>query len=71
MPLGEGLEFSTLVVDREGRLLRPFATIEGRWRLPVRPDGIDPRYLDVLIGYEDQRFRTHRGVDPFAPTGDQ
>jgi penicillin-binding protein 1C len=26
---------STVVVDRDGRLLRPFATPEGRWRLPV------------------------------------
>ena len=33
-PRGEGLSFSTLVVDREDRLLRPYATPEGRWRLP-------------------------------------
>src|SRR5262249_37101324 len=29
-PLGEGLAFSTLVVDRDGKLLRPYATPEGR-----------------------------------------
>ena len=34
-PRGEGLAFSTLVVDRDGRLLRPYATPEGRWRLPA------------------------------------
>jgi len=34
-PLGEGLAFSTLVVDRDGKLLRPYATPEGRWRLPA------------------------------------
>src|SRR5260370_5903228 len=65
-PLGEGLAFSTLVLDREGRLLRPFATPEGRWRLPARPDGVDPRYLDVLLAYEDKRFYAHHGVDPLA-----
>ena len=65
-PLGEGLQFSTLVVDREGRLLRPFATADGRWRLPARADEVDPRYLDVLLAYEDGRFRTHHGVDPLA-----
>jgi len=64
--LGEGLEFSTAVVDRNGRLLRPYATSEGRWRLPVRADGVDPRYLALLIAYEDKRFRSHRGVDPLA-----
>jgi len=65
-PLGEGLEFSTTVVDREGRLLRPYATSEGRWRLPARADGVDPRYLALLIAYEDKRFREHSGVDPLA-----
>ena len=65
-PLGEGLEFSTTVVDREGRLLRPYATPEGRWRLPAQADGVDPRYLALLIAYEDKRFRDHSGVDPLA-----
>src|SRR5712672_1104525 len=65
-PLGEGLTFSTLVLDREGRLLRPFATPEGRWRLPARPGGVDPRYLDVLLAYEDKRFYAHHGVDLLA-----
>jgi penicillin-binding protein 1C len=65
-PLGEGLEFSTTVVDREGRLLRPYATSEGRWRLPARTDGVDPRYLALLVAYEDRRFSEHAGVDPLA-----
>ena len=65
-PLGQGLDFSPAVVDRVGRLLRPFATSAGRWRLPARADGVDPRYLDLLIAYEDKRFRNHRGVDPLA-----
>jgi penicillin-binding protein 1C len=65
-PLGERLEFSTAVVDRDGRLLRPYATAQGRWRLPARADGVDPRYLALLIAYEDKRFREHAGVDPVA-----
>src|SRR5690606_8641558 len=27
---------------------------------------VDPRYLDMLIAYEDKRFRSHVGVDPWA-----
>jgi penicillin-binding protein 1C len=65
-PLGEGLDFSTTVVDRDGRLLRPYTTPEGRWRLPARADGVDPRYLALLIACEDKRFRDHPGVDPLA-----
>ena len=65
-PLGGDLALSTTVVDREGRLLRPYATDEGRWRLPARSDGVDPRYLELLIAYEDKRFRAHSGADPLA-----
>jgi penicillin-binding protein 1C len=65
-PLGEGLEFSTLVVDREGRLLRPYATSDGRWRLPTTIGNVDPRYVAALIAYEDKRFRAHHGVDAVA-----
>ena len=66
VPLGERLEFSTAVVDRDGRLLRPYATTQGRWRLPARADGVDPRYLELLIAYEDKRFRDHAGIDVLA-----
>ena len=66
VPLGESLEFSTVVVDRDGHLLRPYATVDGRWRLPATVKDVDPRYLDLLIAYEDKRFRDHHGVDPLA-----
>ncbi len=54
---------SALVVDRDGRLLRPFAMANGRWRLPVTHRQVDPRYLAMLVAYEDGRFYEHRGVD--------
>lgn len=57
---------STVVLDRDGRLLRPFATPEGRWRLPVETGDVDPRYLAMLKAYEDARFDRHAGVDPLA-----
>jgi penicillin-binding protein 1C len=65
-PLGEGLGFSTLVVDRDGKLLRPYTTLDGRWRLPAGREHVDPRFLALLFAYEDKRFGTHRGVDPYA-----
>ena len=65
-PLGEGVAFSALVVDRDGKLLRPYATPEGRWRLPATRENVDPRFLELLLAYEDKRFSTHHGVDPLA-----
>lgn len=59
-------ERSAIVVDREGKLLRPFVMADGRWRMPITAKEVDPRYLDMLIAYEDRRFRSHSGVDPFA-----
>ncbi|MGA7804275.1 penicillin-binding protein 1C [Bradyrhizobium sp.] len=67
LPLSQAGHVSTTVVDRNGRLLRAYAMADGRWRLPVdaRKD-VDPGYLDLLLAYEDQRFRAHDGVDPLA-----
>jgi penicillin-binding protein 1C len=65
-PLGRTLEFSTRVVDRNGRLLRAYATSEGRWRLPATVGDVDPRFFEVLFAYEDKRFHMHHGVDPLA-----
>ncbi len=65
-PLGEGLAFSTLVVDRDGKLLRPYTTPQGRWRLPATREHVDPRFLTLLLAYEDKRFGAHRGVDLLA-----
>jgi len=56
-------EGSPLVSDRDGRLLRPFTTADGRWKLPVNTGDVDPGYLALLKAYEDQRFDSHGGVD--------
>jgi penicillin-binding protein 1C len=65
-PLGRDIPYSHVVLDRQGRLLRAYATPEGRWRLPVEVKDIDPRFLKLLFAYEDKRFWSHSGVDPEA-----
>jgi penicillin-binding protein 1C len=55
-----------VVADREDRLLRPYATSDGRWRLPATAESVDPRFLKLLFAYEDKRFRSHPGFDPIA-----
>lgn len=56
-------ETSTEVRDRNGALLRVYTVADGRWRLNVAKEEVDPLYLNMLIAYEDQRFATHSGVD--------
>lgn len=65
-PLEAAEQMSRTVVDRDGNLLRAFTTPEGRWRLPVESDDVDPRYLALLFAYEDGRYSLHGGVDPLA-----
>jgi penicillin-binding protein 1C len=65
-PLGKDLEYSHVVLDRKGQLLRAYATKTGRWRLPASAEDVDPRLLKMLLAYEDRRFFQHHGIDPAA-----
>mgnify|MGYP001824064958 CR=1 FL=1 len=65
-PLPQDSAQSVEVVDRNGDLLRAFAAPDGRWRLPVHLDEVDPEFVRMLVAYEDRRFWQHRGVDPLA-----
>jgi len=65
-PLPDASTQSVEVVDRNGNLLRAFAARDGRWRLPVLLDKVDPEFVRMLVAYEDRRFWGHGGVDPLA-----
>lgn len=54
------------VLDRDGRLLRAYTVADGRWRLAVEPGAVDPLFTEMLVEYEDRRFRMHAGVDLLA-----
>lgn len=60
------IETSDEVLDRKGQLLRAYTVADGRWRLAVGDTPVDPLFTEMLIAYEDKRFRTHAGVDPLA-----
>jgi penicillin-binding protein 1C len=67
LPLPQARQVSTTIIDRNGKLLRAYAMADGRWRLPVDAKrDVDPTYLNLLLAFEDQRFRNHAGVDPLA-----
>lgn len=59
----QSISLSKEVLDRDGALLRAYAADDGRWRLPVDSEKLDPQFIEMLIAYEDKRFWSHSGVD--------
>ncbi|WP_242469349.1 penicillin-binding protein 1C [Rhabdochromatium marinum] len=59
---------SRLILDRDGRLLRALPVADGRWRLPLTLDDLDPLLIDLLLCWEDRRFLAHSGIDWAAMT---
>ena len=60
------VETSVEVRDRRGALMRVFPVEDGRIRLALGLDEVDPGFVRMLIAYEDKRFHRHGGVDPLA-----
>lgn len=57
---------STLVFDREGRVLRAFTSADGMWRIRTDLDQVSPLLQKYLVFYEDRWFYYHPGVNPVA-----
>ncbi|MDF1873796.1 penicillin-binding protein 1C [Vannielia sp.] len=60
------VETSPEVLARDGSLLRAYTVSDGRWRLHSTLAKVDPRYVEMLLAYEDKRFWSHPGVDVMA-----
>ena len=58
------LEYSRVVLDRDGEVIFLTTTSEGRLRLPTTLDQIAPEMLEATLEMEDRRFFSHSGVDP-------
>ncbi|THF59509.1 penicillin-binding protein 1C [Ollibium composti] len=65
-PLDSQSATSAEVLDRDGQLLRAFATPDGYWRLATSLDKVDRNFVDMLVAYEDKRFWNHPGIDLLA-----
>lgn len=60
-------DYSPVVVDGEGRILRVFLNQRQQWHLPPRADQQTPANLvRAVLCFEDRRFYHHPGVDPRA-----
>lgn len=54
---------SDMIYDRNGALMTAFLTPDDYWRFDVGLGQIDPKYIALLVAYEDKRFYRHNGVD--------
>jgi penicillin-binding protein 1C len=64
-------DYSTLVYDSRGRLLRATLAADEQYRFPpgTTQQSLPAKYLTALVSREDKRFYSHPGVDPLALAG--
>ncbi len=59
-------DYSTVVVDREGRRLRVFLNSAEQWCFPPDTAEVPEKLVISALTYEDKRFFRHFGIDPIA-----
>jgi penicillin-binding protein 1C len=57
--------FSTVLEDRNGKLLGALIASDGQWRFP-EGGAVPEKFREALILFEDKRFEHHPGVDVLA-----
>ena len=58
--------YSTVVLDDEGRILSAYLNNEDKWRLKTNLEEVSPFFLKPIIEKEDKYFYYHPGVNPVA-----
>src|SRR5689334_20871400 len=56
---------STVLEDRDGKLLGAIIAADGQWRFPYNPN-VPEKFRKAIISFEDKRFYNHPGVDVLA-----
>lgn len=59
-------DYSTVVLDENGKFLRVFINEREQWALPPDGDKIPDKLKEAVLNYEDKRFYDHHGIDPLA-----
>src|SRR2546423_1242884 len=65
-PLLDGVSFSQIVRDRNGRLLRITLSADQKFRIWTPLKEISPDLIDATLRYEDKYYAKHPGVNPIA-----
>ena len=59
-------KLSRVLLAEDGTILRVTTTRDGKIRLGADVQDVDPRFIRLLVTYEDRRFFSHAGIDPLA-----
>src|SRR5438552_19204685 len=65
-PLLDGISFSQVVRDRNGKLLRVALSDDQKFRIWTPLQKISPDLVDATLRYEDKHYLKHPGVNPIA-----
>lgn len=66
VPLLDGVDFSRVARDREGRLLRVTLTQDEKFRVFTPLEQVSPRLVTAALRHEDRWFESHSGVNPVS-----
>src|SRR5947208_251707 len=67
-PLLDGISFSRIVRDRNGKLLRVALSSDQKFRIWTPLPKISSDLIDATLRYEDKYYSKHPGVNPIALT---
>src|SRR3954447_10015385 len=65
-PLLEGVDFSTRLRDRNGKVLRVTLTADQKYRIWAPLKEISPALVDATLQFEDKYYGKHPGVNPVS-----
>lgn len=66
LPMAKSRNLSRLLLANDGTILRVTVTGDHKLRLRSSLTDVDPRFVRMLVAYEDRRFFVHPGIDPLA-----
>lgn len=59
-------DLSPIVKDRDDRWLYAATNADEKWRFRADLTRMDPKFIEMLLNFEDRRFYGHSGMDPIA-----
>ncbi|MEQ9007257.1 MAG: transglycosylase domain-containing protein, partial [Ekhidna sp.] len=65
-PFPVDVDYSTLVLDDQGKILNAYLSEDDKWRLYLESEEITPDLEKAILFKEDQYFFSHPGVNPVS-----